>query len=83
MNKISLLQSVAAAAMFAVRHFVETNRSKIIFTLLAFGVWPPALTGQATLTVTNIATGSQAIHSLFLKSDGCLWTMGFDPVRWR
>jgi len=46
--------------------------------LLAFGVWLPALTSQAALTVTNIAPGSEAIHSLFLKSDGSLWAMGWN-----
>jgi alpha-tubulin suppressor-like RCC1 family protein len=62
--------------VFAVIHFMKTNRSKIIFTLLAFGVWLPALTSQAALTVTNIAPGCVAEHSLFLKSDGSLWAMG-------
>ncbi len=37
-----------------------------------------ALTGQAALTVTNIAQGSVALHSMFLKSDGTLWVMGFN-----
>ena len=76
MKKISLLQSVVGAAVFAVLHFMKTNRSKIIFTLLAFGVWLPALTSQAALTVTNIATGCDLNHTLFLKSDGSLWGMG-------
>jgi alpha-tubulin suppressor-like RCC1 family protein len=35
-----------------------------------------ALTCHASLTVTNIARGSFAQHSLFLKSDGSLWAMG-------
>ena len=35
-----------------------------------------ALTSHATLTVTNIARGGGAQHSLFLKSDGSLWAMG-------
>jgi alpha-tubulin suppressor-like RCC1 family protein len=38
----------------------------------------PALTGQAALTVTNIASGNFAYHSLFLKSDGSLWVMGYN-----
>jgi alpha-tubulin suppressor-like RCC1 family protein len=36
----------------------------------------PALTSHAALTVTNIARGCFAYHSLFLKSDGSLWAMG-------
>ena len=35
-----------------------------------------ALNSQATLTVTNIAAGNGANHSLFITSDGSLWTMG-------
>ena len=35
-----------------------------------------ALTCHAALTVTNIARGCAAQHSLFLKSDGSLWAMG-------
>jgi alpha-tubulin suppressor-like RCC1 family protein len=35
-----------------------------------------ALASQATLTVTNIATGCSPYFSLFLKSDGSLWGMG-------
>jgi len=35
-----------------------------------------ALASQAALTVTKIASGCQAYHSLFLKSDGSLWAMG-------
>ena len=35
-----------------------------------------ALTSQAALTVTNIAAGNGANHSLFITSDGSLWTMG-------
>ena len=69
---------MAGAAVFAVMHFMKTNQSKIIFTLFAFGVWLPALTSQAALTVTNIAPGCVAEHSLFLKSDGSLWGMGYN-----
>jgi alpha-tubulin suppressor-like RCC1 family protein len=39
-----------------------------------------ALTSQAALTVTNIASGNFASHSLFLKSDGSLWAMGTNGV---
>src|ERR1035441_9517866 len=35
-----------------------------------------ALASHAALTVTNIARGCFAYHSLFLKSDGSLWAMG-------
>ena len=37
-----------------------------------------ALTSQGALTATNIAPGSPARHSLFLKSDGSLWAMGWN-----
>jgi alpha-tubulin suppressor-like RCC1 family protein len=37
-----------------------------------------ALTSHAALTVTNIASGDYAYHSLFLKSDGSLWAMGYN-----
>ena len=35
-----------------------------------------ALAATAAMTVTNIAQGCMAGHSLFLKSDGSLWAMG-------
>jgi hypothetical protein len=47
--------------------------------ILKFSLIPlflSALASQATLTVTNIAPGSNARDSLFLKSDGSLWAMG-------
>jgi len=50
-------------------------------TILKFGLLPlllHALAGHATLTVTNIASGNYAYHSLFLKSDGSLWAMGYN-----
>ena len=50
-------------------------------TLLTFSLLPLLLharTCHATLTVTNIASGNYAYHSLFLKSDGSLWTMGYN-----
>lgn len=37
-----------------------------------------ALTSQATLTVTNIATGCMALDSIFVTSDGSLWTVGYN-----
>src|SRR6266566_4769739 len=49
-------------------------------SILKFSLIPlllHALTSQAALTVTNIAAGYG--HSLFLKSDGSLWAMGFNP----
>ncbi|HXJ55100.1 MAG TPA: hypothetical protein VNU68_00405 [Verrucomicrobiae bacterium] len=48
-------------------------------TILKFSLIPlllHALTGHAALTVTNIAQGCTAAHTLFLKSDGSLWGMG-------
>ena len=48
-------------------------------SLLKFGLITlllHALTSQAALTVTNIAAGNGANHSLFITSDGSLWTMG-------
>ena len=48
-------------------------------SLLKFSLIPlflHALTSQAALTVTNIAAGNGANHSLFITSDGSLWTMG-------
>jgi alpha-tubulin suppressor-like RCC1 family protein len=48
-------------------------------TFLKFSLIPlllHALTSHAALTVTNIARGFGAQHSLFLKSDGSLWAMG-------
>jgi alpha-tubulin suppressor-like RCC1 family protein len=50
-------------------------------TLLKFSLIPlllHALTSHAALTVTNIASGNYAYHSLFLKSDGSLWVMGYN-----
>ena len=50
-------------------------------TLLKFSfmsLFLHALTCHATLTVTNIASGNYAYHSLFLKSDGSLWAMGYN-----
>jgi alpha-tubulin suppressor-like RCC1 family protein len=50
-------------------------------SILKFSLLPLlllALTCHATLTVTNIASGDYAYHSLFLKSDGSLWAMGDD-----
>jgi alpha-tubulin suppressor-like RCC1 family protein len=49
--------------------------------LLKFSLLPlllHALTSHDALTVTNIASGNFAYHSLFLKSDGSLWTMGYN-----
>jgi alpha-tubulin suppressor-like RCC1 family protein len=50
-------------------------------TLLKFTLIPlllHTLTSHAALTVTNIASGNYAYHSLFLKSDGSLWVMGYN-----
>ncbi len=48
-------------------------------SLLRFSLLPlllHALASHAAITVTNIAEGCDAEHSLFLKSDGSLWAMG-------
>src|SRR5271166_6242185 len=48
-------------------------------SILKFSLIPlllRALTSQAALTVTNIAAGNGANHSLFITSDGSLWAMG-------
>ncbi|MGC3959041.1 MAG: chromosome condensation regulator [Verrucomicrobiota bacterium] len=37
-----------------------------------------AFTGRAQ-PVTNVASGGGCFHSLFLKSDGSLWGMGYNP----
>jgi alpha-tubulin suppressor-like RCC1 family protein len=47
--------------------------------IFKFGLIPLllyVLTGHAALTVTNVAAGNGANHSLFITSDGSLWTMG-------
>src|SRR5215831_13928168 len=49
--------------------------------ILKFSVIPlvwHALASQAALTATNVAPGSPARHSMFLKSDGSLWAMGWN-----
>lgn len=51
-------------------------KSILKFSLLP--LLPLAQSGHATLTVTSIASGDYAYHSLFLKSDGSLWTMGYN-----
>jgi alpha-tubulin suppressor-like RCC1 family protein len=50
---------------------------KTIFKLSLLALFLSAFTSHA-LTVTNIATGCEAEHSLFLTSDGSLWAMGFN-----
>jgi alpha-tubulin suppressor-like RCC1 family protein len=62
---------------------VDTGRSwfspNSMKSILKFSLIPPllhALTSHAALTVTNIAAGNGANHSLFITSDGSLWTMG-------
>jgi len=49
---------------------------KILLKLALIPLFLQALTSQAAPTVTNIATGCLAEHSLFLKSNGSLWAMG-------
>ena len=55
----------------------QTMKSVKLLPLLQFSVLmllTPISSGAQT--VTNIAQGSMANHSLFLKSDGSLWAMG-------
>jgi hypothetical protein len=54
-----------------------TNTSKILTIAWVLGaVLLQAATSHAQLTVTNIAAGGY--HSLFIKSDGSLWAMGYN-----
>src|SRR5678815_5193977 len=50
---------------------------KTFFKLSLIALFLPVLTSRA-LTVTNIAKGCESLHSMFLKSDGSLWVMGFN-----
>lgn len=56
------------------------NRRRLVFIFFVIGV--QALVGQpiafGQLAVTNVAQGCAAVHSLFLKSDGSLWAMGYN-----
>jgi alpha-tubulin suppressor-like RCC1 family protein len=47
-----------------------------IFKLGVISLLLYALNSRAALTVTNIAAGNGANHSMFITSDGSLWTMG-------
>lgn len=48
-------------------------RLAFLLVLMAFA---DALAASAAITVTNIAPGCEANHSLLLRSDGSLWGMG-------
>jgi alpha-tubulin suppressor-like RCC1 family protein len=54
---------------------MKTKRNLIPICLLV-AVLLPALTAPAQVTVTQIAAGGQ--HTLFIKSDGSLWAMGYN-----
>ena len=59
----------------------EDSNLSTMKTILKFCLIPlllHALTSQAALTVTNMATGCFAQHSMFVKSDGSLWTVGYN-----
>jgi hypothetical protein len=51
---------------------------KPVFRITFVLVLTPILSVYAGLTATNIAAGSAANHSLFIKSDGSLWAMGIN-----
>ena len=51
-------------------------RTKLRLLLVVLAVLAAQATAFGQLTVTNIAQGCTAEHSLFLKSDGSLWAMG-------
>ena len=53
-----------------------TTKSILKFTLMALLLCVPR--SDAALTATNIAPGSAARQSLFLKSDGSLWAVGWN-----
>ena len=48
-----------------------------IFCLLLLTTLSNAAAASAAIVATNITLGSAADHSLFLKSDGSLWGMGY------
>jgi len=56
---------------------MKTKRNLIQLCLLG-AVLLPALTSRAQ-PVTKVAAGAGSWHSLFLKSDGSLWGMGYNP----
>src|ERR1035437_3735086 len=53
------------------------KRRNLIKTWLLCATMLQSLTSGAQ-TVTNVAAGSSGYHSLFLKSDGSLWAMGYN-----
>src|SRR2546427_1523243 len=54
----------------------QNTKMKTILKISLIPLLLHALTSHAALTVTNIAQGCTAAHTLFLKSDGSLWGMG-------
>src|SRR5262245_49913675 len=54
--------------------FVEFHNLKTLITLSFGALLLRPLAAHSEITVTNISAGAQ--HSLFLRSDGSLWTMG-------
>jgi alpha-tubulin suppressor-like RCC1 family protein len=68
-----------ACAPMALRRLLQkimkTNPNQFLIRALLAALLP-ALTSLAQTTVTKVAAGGA--HSLFLKSDGSLWTMGLN-----
>ena len=63
------------ALIVAIQHWFSL---KALFKFSLMVLVLHAVVAPAVITVTKIAAGSTASHSLFLKSDGSLWGMGLN-----